>query len=288
MRFLRLLLLASLPLSAWAAPVPPATVQAVQAPAWRERAGRAQPLAVGMAVQDGDQLRTGDGARAYVQLADGSVVKLGEDARLDLFSRSLTPRTHFRGALDVLAGAFRYTTDALRRVRGRELAIRVGTATAGIRGTDLWGKSDAEKDLICLIDGHIQVSHGGETVHMAQPLSFFVAPKGQAAKPVAAVEPEQLRQWAQETDIAPAAGASRRGGRWKLLAGHAESEEEALALYDAMREAGFDARVRPVAAEKAGAWAYDLLLTGFPSEADAAAAALRLKGKTGLAANPRR
>ena len=31
--------------------------------------------------------------------------------------------------------------------------------TAGIRGTDLWGSSDAERDLVCLVEGRITVTH---------------------------------------------------------------------------------------------------------------------------------
>ena len=289
MRLSGLLLLALPAPFAWAATVtPPATVAAVQAPAWLERDGQRQPLAVGMDIRDGDRLLTGNGARAYLQLADGSLVKLGEDARLGFFSRSLAPRTYFRGALDVLAGAFRYTTGVLRHVRGRDLSIRVGAATAGIRGTDLWGKSTSEKDIICLIDGHIQVAHGGQTYDMPQPMSFFVAPRDKPPQPVAPVAPSQLAKWALETDIEAGAGGAVKGGKWKLKAGHAANEAEALEIYDKLRQGGFDARVHPLAGDKEGSWSYDLLVRGFPTEADAAAAVARLKAKTGLEASPLR
>jgi len=188
----------------------------------------------------------------------------------------------------VLEGAFRFTTDALMKGRRREVNITVATVTAGIRGTDLWGKSTAEKDLICLIDGHIQVAHGGQTVDMAQPMTFFAAPKGGPAQAVSPVAPEQLAQWARETEIGAGNGASRQGGRWKLLAGHAASEEEALASYDKLRAGGFDARIKPLAGEKDGSWSYDLLLKGFASEAEAKAASARLKALTGVEASARR
>jgi hypothetical protein len=45
----------------------------------------------------------------------------------------------FRAALTVLAGAFRFTTDALDN-RKRDVAVKAKLVTAGIRGTDLWGK----------------------------------------------------------------------------------------------------------------------------------------------------
>jgi hypothetical protein len=97
-------------------------VDALVTPAWIERHGQTQPLAVGMAVANGDRIRTGDGARVYLKLAEGSTVKLGADATLSFFSRSLRPQRDFKGALDVLAGAFRFTTDALQRVRSRDVS----------------------------------------------------------------------------------------------------------------------------------------------------------------------
>jgi hypothetical protein len=121
-----------------AAPAPAAaTVEAVQSPAWRDRGGMTTPLAAGMELKSGDIVRTGAGARAYLMLAEGSRVKLGEAARFTLFSRSLQPDKYFRGALDVLAGAFRFTTGKFAKTRPREVAIRVGTATIGTDHMDI-------------------------------------------------------------------------------------------------------------------------------------------------------
>lgn len=114
-----------------------ARVEAVQSPAWRDRGGLVVPLAAGMELRSGDVLRTGSGARAYLKLAEGSRVKLGENARFTIYTNSLRPEKSFRGALDILAGAFRFTTARLKKAVSRDVAIRVGTATIGIRGTDL-------------------------------------------------------------------------------------------------------------------------------------------------------
>lgn len=280
-------LCAFLALPAWA--VPQATVDAVQMPAWLDRNGRTQPLAVGMEVKNGDNIRTGEGARAYLKLAEGSTVKLGENARLAFFSRSLKPQTAFRGALDVLSGAFRFTTDAVRRVKSRDVAIRVGTATAGIRGTDLWGRSDAKEDLVCLIDGNIEISHGAlaEPVAMSEPMTFFVAPRGEAPKAVAPVDPELFRQWARATEIEAGDGAVRRGGKWKLVLGSYAAEAAALEQYDIARGEGFAARIMPRAADD-GVWNYDVLLSGYPDADEALKAAARLKAATGIEATATR
>ena len=67
----------------------PAQVRLLQAPAWRERDGSRHPLHVGMALESGDIVHTGRRSRAILSLEEGSIVKLGENAYLDL--RELIP-----------------------------------------------------------------------------------------------------------------------------------------------------------------------------------------------------
>lgn len=267
--------------SAVTAGTPVATVQAVQSPAWLQRDGRSQPLAVGMALKNGDRIVTGADARAELRVAEGSAVKLGGDAKLNIFTRSLKPQKDFKGALDVLTGAFRFTTNVFSRTHAkRDLAIRVGTATIGIRGTDVWGRSSKEEDLVCLIEGKIALAHGGETIEMADPMSFFVAPKGQAAQPVGPVDADKLKGWARETEILPGDGAQRSGGRWLVRLGRVDSQEQALDIYDMARAAGFAPKITPRPAQGAekAPWAYEVVLANAATETDAKVMAARING----------
>jgi len=259
---------------------PFATVEAVQSPAWRDRGGVTVPLAAGMELQSGDVLRTGPGARTYVMLAEGSRVKLGEEARFTFHSRSLQPEKTFRGALDILAGAFRFTTNKLKKTLPREVAIRVGTATIGIRGTDLWGRTNAEGDLVALIEGRIEITRAGQATDLAQPMTYYDAPIGKAAE-VKVLDTETFVKLTRQTEILPGDGAARARGKWRVSAGSAASEEAALELYDQVREAGFAARVRPSETEGGGR-RYEVLLAGYSSAAEAEVAAARLKAATGL------
>ncbi|TRZ98800.1 MAG: hypothetical protein D4R84_03070 [Rhodocyclaceae bacterium] len=274
--FATLVLLVSTPLFAAA----PATVEAVQEPAWRDRDGVTVPLAAGMELKSGDVLRTGQGARAYLMLAEGSRVKLGEAARFTLHTRSLQPERAFRGALDVLAGAFRFTTGKLWKARSREVAIRVGTATIGIRGTDLWGRTDNDGDLVALLEGRIEITRAGQVTELARPMTYFDAPRGRTGA-VKTLDPVVFRTLARQTEILAGDGAARTKGKWRVLAATADSEEGALELYDRIREAGFAGRIRP-RAEEGGGWRYELLLGRFSSAAEAEVAAARLKAATGL------
>jgi hypothetical protein len=257
-----------------------ATVEAVQAPAWRERGGISTPLAPGMELDSGDVLRTGSGARAYLVLAEGSRVKLGEAAQFTFHSQSLRPEKSFRGALDIVAGAFRFTTGKLKRAVPREVAIRVGTATIGIRGTDIWGKTDKDGDLVALIEGRIEITRAGQSTELGQAMTYFDAPTGKAAE-VKPLDLETFVKLARQTEILPGAGAARVKGKGRLLVATAPSEEAALELYDRIREAGFAVRVVPRASD-GGGWRYELRLAGFADAKDAEAAAAVVQARTGL------
>jgi hypothetical protein len=117
---------------------------------------------------------------------------------------------------------------------------------------------------------------------MDQPLSFFIAPRGQPPLPVQPVKPEQLQQWATETEIAAGAGAARRGGRWKVVLASAESENEVLRVYQDVRAAGYAAELAPRRVD--GRRAYDVRIAQLPSRAEAEALAASLAGKHGVSA----
>ena len=254
---------------------PLASVEAVQAPAWFERAGRLLPLAPGVELHSGDVVLTGPEARAYLMLLDGSRVKLGESARFAVHSHSTRPSEIFRGALDVVTGAFRFTTGAINRVAKRDLMIRVGTATIGIRGTDVWGRSSKERDIVALLEGRIEITRHGEVLEMTEPMNFLDAARtGDAV--IRPLEPGQLALWARETEILPGDGASRRQGRWRVTLASVDTSNAALEHYDRLRAAGFDIRIRPIKATEGDNWHYALTLGNFSDQSEAAVAAARL------------
>ncbi len=257
------------------------TVEAVVSPAWVEHAGGGrEPLVPGTELRNGDRVLTGSGARALLRMAEGSAIKLGENASLGvdrLADKGIAASRIVSGALDVAQGAFRFTTRVFGAPRAsRDLNIRIATVTAGIRGTDLWGKSSTERDVVCLIEGRIFVQHQDQAFTMQDPLSFFIAGRDGKRQPVAPVPAAQLQEWATETEIAPASGAKHR----VALATVADAGAAAT-LAGKLRAEGYPARVRAYRADGAdGGLRYAVDIIGLGSAEDAAhmAAALRRAG----------
>lgn len=257
---------------------PAALVDGVQMPAWLERGGRKTPLVAGMELRAGDRITTGEGSRVLMKLAEGSVVKLGENGTLRI--AGIEPgKEVFRAALEVLEGAFRFTTDILSRSRKREVSVTLERVTIGIRGTDFWGRSRAERQVVCLIEGAIQVGAPGESaVTMSEPRQFYQRDQGRTL-PVGLVEPAQLEQWSVETEIAAGQGAARAGGRFNAELLDTADPKAARELRERLREAGYPAEL---AQRKAGGkLTHVVRIRQLPSREEAQALAGRLKAKFG-------
>jgi hypothetical protein len=281
-RFLFAACLVALGLPAQAAPVAEqayAIVDSVQMPAWVERNGVRQPLEPGKVLHNRDRVLTGSDARLLIQLAEGSAVRLGENAQLDLNALGRREGRVFTAALDVTKGAFRFTTGFFSKLQQqRAVNVRIATITAGIRGTDLWGSSNAERDLICLLEGRITVFHPQDQGReLSEALSFYVAPKGAAPLAIGKVDAVQVGQWAAQTEMQPGSGYARRGGRWKVELATVASEIDTLALYDRARAAGYAVRIKPLTAE-GGGYRYSVRVTQLPSKAEAEILSSKLAG----------
>ena len=263
--------------------LPAATVDGVVMPAWMERAGKRQPVYPGMVLQERDRLETGANARILLTLPEGSRIKVGESARL-VFDALVAKREGEQGnvflksAISVVTGAFRFTTNALSKSRSRrEVDIRLATVTAGIRGTDLWGKQGGAKEIVCLLEGKIEVSRdpvagqSTEPVILDQPLQFYIAPKGEPTLPIGRVPDAQLVQWAAETDIARDTGGASVDGRWKVSFDEQTTFVDAMSLYEHLRNQGYAAQFRPEM--RAGKRVYLVQLANLSSEGDARALA---------------
>jgi hypothetical protein len=257
-----------------------AVIDSVQMPAWVERAGKRSPLAPGMELRAGDQVYTGQGSKLLIKLSEGSVVKLGENGTLRFAEINRTQEL-FKAALGVLQGAFRFTTELVGTKRNRQIDIKVAQVTAGIRGTDLWGRGRKDNEVVCLIEGSIEVGAEGESaVKLDQPLQFYRRTDGKT-QPVGLIDTKQLGEWAKETEIDEGKGVVRAGGRFSVLLATADDQASALALYDQLRDAGYPAEILPRRSAEQKIF-YIVRIRQLPSRAEAQAVANTLKGRFGI------
>jgi hypothetical protein len=262
-----------------------AEVEALQMPAWVTREGQRTPLAPGAQIKSGDSITTGAGSRVVLRLAEGSIVKLGENARFELSALAQKregAQEQFSAKLGVQQGAFRFTTTPDSKFRGtRAIDIQFATVTASVVGTDLWGKSTGDGDVVALIEGKITTTRPGEPpVTMDQPKTIYVAPRNAARPPVSAITLAQLNAYAQETELQAGAGAAGKGGTWKVYAGRSTNKDELQAVYERLIDAGYAAAITPSVSQ--GKQIFQVRIAGLLSEADGVAIAVKLRVELGL------
>ncbi|HTT08579.1 MAG TPA: SPOR domain-containing protein [Gammaproteobacteria bacterium] len=275
-RWLMFVVLALLPSILLAAPA--AVVEGLQMPAWLERDGARSALRPGMELKGSDQLHTGAGARVLLSLEEGSHVKLGENADLQL--GTLQPPADaqgiYKGVLEVLKGAFRFTTSALGKHRQRDITARIATITIGIRGTDVWGKAQPDRDFAVLLEGKITIQREGEPEQtMSAPMSLFMAPRGQPALPIGPVNPDDLKRWAQETELQKGQGILLAGGHYALRVAQYRYAASAEAIVRQLTEAGYTSAAQP--RRRGGADWREVVMPGFATRPDAEHVAGQLK-----------
>jgi len=260
-----------------------AQVDGLQMPAWVERAGERLPVRAGMELVEADVVETGKGGRLIIQLADGSFVKLGEEARLALLSLSEEegPQGALTGLLNVMKGAFRYTAGTLGRMLRRDIQVNIASTTLGIRGTDVWGRSQDGGATVCLIEGQITLNHParGEFI-MDQPLSFFVAPRDGEPQPVGPVDPEKLKQWSAETELDLGHGVILPGGGWIVQLGSHTSEATARKIEKRLLDAGVPVEFTTV--QLKDRTFHRLRVSNFDTQQDAKNFADKMRGQPGI------
>lgn len=262
-----------------------ARVHAVQPPAWIERAGGIVALRPGDPLLAGDVIRTGPGGRVQVDLPEGSRVKLGED--VEFRAERLRESTDesggfFDAAFDVLKGAFRFTTGLAGTARRRDVTFRVGVVTAGIRGTDIWGKSmDDGSDMVLLLEGRVELGMPGhDAMLMQQPMhGVMMMPTGEM-RLMESVAAPVLKQYARETEMNAGHAMMMTDGAWQLIVMSLRDREIAQGVQAELVAAGFPAEILDVTVN-GGDW-HRVALTHLASANDARMQGETLDGRFGI------
>ncbi len=260
-------------------------VEAMNYPAWLVRDYETRPLLPGARIVENDLVRTGEGGRVRLRLGDGSALGLGQQSRLLVASypSSDTPGAGRPPArLQLLRGVFRFTAaDPPATAVSPQLEIGIGPIAARLRQAEIWGRSDQDQDLACLMSGVLAVidASGAET-SLQQPLSCYVKPRDGDALPVDQVDLQQHRLWLDQGVVADEGGIAAADGGWQLvlisLTDIGSAERELWRL----RDLGYPVSKKSVIRE--GRTLHRLLIPGFVSREAALAARGRIEDSLGI------
>lgn len=243
------------------------SVEALQYPAWLDSQGQSVPLRPGQAVKVGSDVRTGEGGKVWLTMADGARVKLGENATMSLKSGVIesAPKKastaqpsntqaaaapagkagsvkYVRAAFNVVTGAFRYTTAKIETLWERQIDVGLGNvATIGIRGTDLWGQVGTDDQFVVLLEGDINVTpaDGSASTNMNKPLDIYKAQAKQKSK----VDMAAVQSLAPETELDFGTGVMTLDGDNRLQLASYPSQSGARAMVDRLAKQGLAAEL---------------------------------------------
>ena len=157
--------------------------------------GQARPASRGTEVDSGDTVRTQQGGRVQVRMADGAYISLQPNTEFGIKEYKFEGKTDGSESAfySLLKGAMRTVTGLIGRVNRNKYLVSTPTATVGIRGTG----------------GVIQVQDDGSTLVQGTSGIWFLAnPAGTIDIPagVSGVAPTDPNQPPQETADVPTSG----------------------------------------------------------------------------------
>ena len=135
-KFLGLVLLL---VSSLAFAVPAAYVHEMTGSGSAATAGKSRALAIGGLLESGDVISVDKGGSMTVKFEDGQIVVLQENSRFAIEKYDYNKKNVAQSnvAMSLLSGGMRFITGVIGGTRKEAITMKAGTATIGIRGTDL-------------------------------------------------------------------------------------------------------------------------------------------------------
>ncbi len=135
---------------------------------------------MGMYIETGDSIVTGDDGYAELEMEDGATVKISEDSIFAL--SSYESRGETRNAYQCVLGSMQYKFT--RAVKADEPRITTPTTVCGVRGTEFTVVSGLDGSALYVVDdGSVAVSAKGEEVVLGALEGVEVAPGSAPGEP---------------------------------------------------------------------------------------------------------
>lgn len=98
--------------------------------------GLTHAAAVGMALHEGDAVKTGKDSELHIVMDDGAYLAVRSDTHLRLTHHHMSGQIGDRAWFELLKGALRYVSGWIGKSNPQGFRLHTPTATIGIRGTD--------------------------------------------------------------------------------------------------------------------------------------------------------
>lgn len=155
-----------------AAPAEAATevgaVSRVKGACFGESEGNRRQLEAGHAVHLAEEITTGAAARLRVTFDDGTVLTIGEQARVVIDTFVYDPNDGLDRFLITTTGPFRLATGALKTPTAT-IEVQTPAATMGVRGTDFWGGPIDGRFGVLVLEGVVTVSNAVDEALLDEP-----------------------------------------------------------------------------------------------------------------------
>lgn len=121
--------------------------------------GKARALAVGGLLEEGDVINVEKGILT-LKFEDGQIVVLQEKSRfaIEAYKYNKTKVAESNVVLSLLSGGMRYITGVIGGTRKEAIALKAGTATIGIRGTDVVVVIAGAEYVVAMQSGSIELT----------------------------------------------------------------------------------------------------------------------------------
>ena len=129
-----------------------ARVEAIEGSLYRIDAEASQPIGAGAAIQEGEEIRTAKGSRAFVRMTDGSVIEMSERAGLSLDAARKGNTIRLEGGRIIVQAA---------KQRPRHLYVETDDALVSVTGTIFAVNHGTKGSRVAVVEGEVRVQQNG-------------------------------------------------------------------------------------------------------------------------------
>lgn len=235
------------------------------------RGGEPQSFVADLAIRDGDGIRTGNNARAALQLDRGSIVTLGDDAELYVHSVDAARGRAALARMVLNRGALRVDAITIPGLGSQDFRINAGRLRVRIYGAEAFIELNQDSESVCLLRGAIEVQAGdGKQARVDDPGDCLALDRGGNLMRIQP-NPQTLlarldatdfdrrhysappQAAAQASTVKPSAAkppqAAPAPGTWTVVIGSFGDAESATLEAAALREQGYAAEVHTATRE---------------------------------------